>query len=248
MDAMDWAQIVSAGGSAIAAGIAAVSAYLSSKQIRYQFNPHLVVAHDQFQVKMNGESFKHIWWEVPTEEASYVNGGSTDYRLKLLNLGSGSAHSIKIVSEYDFESVYADVHQKIEEYLPGLSIEQDHWGTKIVLGDKHLGGFRTRDEGYGTVDYIRPAVQDKVIETFILDPTLSYFCMLYGHFLMCEKLQKEIANSPIEIDVTFRISYTSAHGRKCEVERPARLTVRGGRWKEDMSDGLILISLSTLDL
>ncbi|WP_446952408.1 hypothetical protein [Rhizobium leguminosarum] len=243
MNFVDWAQVISAAGTVIAAGVAAFTTRLTLKQLRYQFSPHLLIASERFQVRMCQTSIKDLFWEQPTEEARYGNIDLGEYAFRLTNTGAGAAHDVRIFAEFDFEAVYHDISRKISGYTPPLEIEQEDWGAKILFDGEHIGGFKNPDEAFGVVDYVRPCRDERVEARFIIDPTLSFFALIYGTYLMREKVNSGVSQPAQNIDVDFVIKYSDASGAELEQRHPHRMTISGGRWTSDMSDGVCLISL-----
>jgi hypothetical protein len=243
MNLADWAQITSAAATVVAAGLAAFTTRLNLKQLRYQFRSHLLVANEEFQFRMCKTSLVDFFWTPPTQEARYMNGGNTEYSFHLLNTGAGSAQNVRIFAEFDYESVYNDLCEKLREHATDIEILQEGWGAKVMIGDKHLGGFKNPDQAYGRIEYIRPCRDDRVDLPFIIDPTLSFLSVGYGFYLMREQILKGLGHQEQIIDVNFFIEYTDAGGVKREQRDPHRLVVSGGRWKDDMSDGVCFVSL-----
>lgn len=241
MNVVDWAQIISA-----AAGMAAYSTHLVLKQLRYQFSHHLRIANESFQIRMCKTSLKDLFWEKPTKESMYVNGGTTDdYRFHMTNTGAGGAQDVRIFSEFDIESVYEDILKKLSDHAPDIEVLQEEWGARVTAGGKHIGGFKNPDQAYGLIDYIRPCRDDRVEVPFSIDPTLSFFSLVYGFYIMSEQIKRGVSQPEQTIDVDFVVECTDARGVRVKQRYPHRLTIRGGRWKDDMTDGMCIVSLLT---
>lgn len=243
MNFVDWAQIISAAAAAVAAGIAGYSTRLVLKQLRYQFSPHFGISSELFQIRMCKTSIKDLFWEKPTEESMFVNGGSTHYRFRLTNTGAGGAQDIQIFTEFDFESTYKDIVGKLSECAPDIEILQENWGATVSACGKLIGGFKNPDQAYGFIDYIRPCRDDRVEVPFAIDPTLSFYSLVYGFYIMCEQITKGVSQSEQTIDINFVIICTDARGTRVEQRHPYRLAVSGGRWREDMTDGMCYVAL-----
>ncbi|KAB1083974.1 hypothetical protein F4V91_31820 [Neorhizobium galegae] len=184
-----------------------------------------------------------FFWQEPTDEARYLNGGNTDYRFRLTNTGSGAAHDVRIFAEFDFESAYQDISRKLKEHASDLEISQEEWGARVAIGGKHIGGFKNPDQAYGLVDYIRPCKDDRIEIPFLIGTTLSFFSLVYGFFLMRKQVVKGISQQERSINVDFLVHCTDAGGAKVEQRHAHCLTVSGGRWKEDMADGVCIVTL-----
>lgn len=243
MNVVDWAQIISAAAAAVAAGMAAYSTRLVLKQLRYQFDPHLCIANELFQIRMCKTSIEDLFWEKPTEDAMYLNGGTTDYMFRLTNTGAGGAQDVRIFCDYDFESVYEDVLKKLSDHAPEIEVSQEEWGARICADGEHIGGFKNPDQAQGFVDYIRPCRDDRIEVTFNIDPTLTFFSLVYGFYIMSEKVKKGVSQPEQTIDVDFVVEYNDAAGARVEQRYPHRLTVSGGRWQDDMDDGVCFVNL-----
>ncbi|WP_341988463.1 hypothetical protein [Azorhizobium sp. AG788] len=243
MNPVDWAQIISAIATTVAAGAAAYTTRLALKQQRFQFSPHLQIAGESFQVRMCQESFKRVFWEEPTKEASYLNGGTVDYRFRLTNTGSGSAQDIRIFAQFDLESAYQDVSRKLARCAPGIEILQEEWGAGVFVDGKHIGGFKNPDQAFGFIDYIRPCREDRVEEFFLIDPTLSFFSLVYGYYIMWELMNSNMRLPEQVIYVDFIVKFTDSGGQECEQRHARQLVISGGRCNSDMSDGVIVVSL-----
>lgn len=243
MDLNAWASISSAVGTVVAAAVAAYSARLAWRQVRYQFEPRLSIPPRDYQIKMAAGSLKDLFWEKPTDAAAYVNGGSTDYHFALRNIGNGAAYNISIRVELDFEVLYTDTKNKIERYAPGLIWEHDDFGAQIKIDGKSIGGFRFPNESAFHMDYL--GVGEDGVRNFRIDSSLSFFALCYGHYLMHEQIDRSVSQPEQRIDFSFVVEYTDSSANLHKIRCPSRLTIRGGRWLGDLSDGLAIISLSS---
>lgn len=243
MTFVDWAQIISAFGTTTAAGIAAFTAFLSLKQLRYQFSPHLFVATEAFQIKICSSSLEGFFWEKPSDEARYLNGGRDDYHFRLMNVGSGAAHDVRVAAEFDLEGTYEDLLSKLAPHAPDLEIVQEDWGAKVTVRGQHVGGFKNPDQARAVVDYIRPVREERVEVPIIIDPTLAYFAVMYGHYLMCESIDGKTAPPAQIINIDFSIRYVDAGGVDRVKRDQHRLVITPGRWKSDKSDGMCFVNL-----
>ena len=243
MNSVDVAQIVSAVAVTIATGMAAYTTHLILKQMRYQFSPNLNIATESFQIRISNRSIEGLFWEPPTDEGRYVNGGSTDYRFRLTNTGAGAAQEVYIHADFDLEAIYREIFSKLAEYAPNIDVSQDSWGTKIFVDGKNTGGFRNPDQSFGFIDYVRPAKGERVEEPFTIDPTLSFFATVSGFYLMKEKSGRGIAQPEQAVDVDFVIRCNDAVGKKIEKRLPYQLVISGGRWKSDETDGVCIVNL-----
>jgi hypothetical protein len=105
MELETWINIFTAIGTIAAAGVGTYSVRLMARQVRYQFEPRLVIQSRNFQINISNQSLRDFFWKKPTKEAAYVNGGENDYWFIVRNIGNGSAYDIKIETELDFEVV-----------------------------------------------------------------------------------------------------------------------------------------------
>ncbi|MGA9580640.1 MAG: hypothetical protein WBR13_01565 [Allosphingosinicella sp.] len=243
INAADWAQIVIATGTLVAAGVAAYSANVAWKHVRLQFQPRLIIGNSYFQIKMSQESLYDFWWEVPSDKARYSNGGETNYSFKIINIGNGPAYGVRISTEFDYESVFADLKRKLEPFVTGLELTYDEWGCQVSVHGKHRGGFRLPGEASGFIEHIEGASTGRQIAPFLIDPSLSFFALCYAYFLMKGSGKIEAAQLNQLVQLTFVVEYTNQAGRRVRERHPRELIVTGGRWRPDFSDGVAMISL-----
>ncbi|WP_155992452.1 hypothetical protein [Fodinicurvata fenggangensis] len=238
-----YIQIITALGVIGAAGIAAFTAYLNYRQIRFQFKPNLFIGSAQYQIHTSNKCLRNIWWEKPSEKAIISNGGSTDYQFNLLNTGAGSAHDIRIETFFDYESIIHDVIFKIKKYCPNINIEHDDWGIQIKLNGELYGGFRYPKDSYALIDYISSSNNNKVEKDIIIDPTLSFCFLCYAFYLMSERVINGINHSNKDINVDFLIKYKDSSGNINQKIHRSVISIHDGLWKKDMSDGVTFISI-----
>jgi len=247
MTIVEWATIFAAIGTISATAVAAYSAHLAWKHVRYQFEPRLIITPASFQIRVAADSIDKLWWEPPSDEARYVNGGSCEYFFEIMNIGNGPAHGISARAEFDYETVYRDVMEKIATHKPGLELQNDGFGCQVKLNSKIIGGFRLPDEAAGYVDFLPNTDRNKSTARLIIDPNLSFFALCYASYLMHEKIQNNVAQPALSIPVAFRLAYRDSSGKRVERRVRCNLTIRGGRWKNDLSDGVAMISLESLE-
>lgn len=243
MDASTWTNVLSAVGTVAAAGVAAYSARLAWKQVRYQFEPYLLVPSRQFQIRMAASSLRDVFWEVPTEKAAYINGGGTDYNFHLQNIGNGAAYDISVQTEFDFEALYSDTQAKIAKYAPSLSVEHDNFGVSLRIDGEVIGGFRLPDQATFVIEQVGGNSTPNSVRNFSIDPSLSFFCLCYGYYLMSERMLRRIQNEQ-QIEFDLLVGYKDSSGKQRSRRFPQILTIRGGRWQPDLSDGVVLISFA----
>lgn len=244
MELATWANILSAIGTVTAAGVAAYSARLAWRQVRYQFEPRLLIPSRQFQIKMAASSLKDVFWEKPTEAAAYVNGGDTDYRFLIQNIGNGAAYDIKIATELDFEALFADTQNKINAYASAFEVAHDGFGVQLTLDGKLIGGFRLPDEAASHVDWVGSGPPQDSIRPCGIDPSLAFFALCLAFYLMHERIGGGVTQPEQIIKFAFIVTYTDPSGKRQTRRIPKRLIVRGGRWQSDLSDGLALVTLA----
>ncbi|KJE35083.1 hypothetical protein UF64_10350 [Thalassospira sp. HJ] len=242
MTFVDWAQIISAGAAAVAAGVSAYSVRLVLKQLKYQFSPNLRIADEVFQIAMHESALKDIFWEQPSEAAKYLNGGSTEYQFHMRNTGAGSAHDLSIETVLDLEEIYRQIHEIFENIGERLEVIQDNWGAQIKANGKTVGGFRNPNQSSAYIDYIKPSTDDLVTVPFIIDPTLAFACLALGYRAMKQKIDEDVTPTASTINVSFLISYTDPIGKKLTKRCEHQISVCDGRWADDLSDGVIVIS------
>jgi hypothetical protein len=240
----EWSSLLGAGGTIVAAAAAAYSARQAWKLVRYQFEPQLIVGSDQFQIRMAGDSLKAMWWEKPSEAARYINGGSTEYFFRLLNIGNGPAYDINVETLFDYETIFADVTQKIARYEPSLAFEYDNFGCKVSIQSKHIGGFALTSEAYGHIEFLTNVSGNRANSNLALDPNLSFFSLCYAYYLMKERIETKVTREVQIIPLKFRLTFIDSSGKRHRREDKYKLTISGGRWKEDLSDGVAMIGLS----
>lgn len=243
MNAAAWTQVLSALGALVAAGVAAYSANLAWRQLHLQFQPRLLVGNAHFQIRMMRDSLQALWWEPPSEEARYINGGETEYLLKLVNIGRGPAYEVQIRTEFDYESVFEDLKEKLAPFVTGLDLQYDDWGCQVSVHGALRGGFRLPDEAFAVVEHIEGATSGRQTATFPIDPSLSFFALCYAYFLMKGHTSHASAQEDQRIEVTFAIEYTNQAGKRLKERHRRELVITGGRWRADLSDGVAIIYL-----
>lgn len=239
-----WASVLSAVGTAAAAGVAAYSARLAWRQVGYQFVPRLIIRTEQFQVRTTSSIRTDFWWEKPGEEVRYVNGGSEDYVLTILNVGNGPAFDVRVYAEFDYSAIYDDVMNKLSPFVPELHLEYDDFGCQVRMGDTLIGGFRLPDQAFAMIEAVGGAASSDRQRTFRIDPNLSFFAVCYAHYLRAGHETVEDARQPQTFPVTFRIEYLDGSATRRSVSTPMLLAVAGGRYLPDGSDGVSIIALS----
>lgn len=244
MDAATLTNMLSAVGTVAAAAVAAYSARLAWRQVRYQFEPQLLIPSRHFQIKMAAASLRDVFWEKPTERAAYLNGGDTDYCFTVQNTGNGPAYDILVRTELDFEALYADTQTKIAEHAPALSVIHDSFGVSLLIGGDVIGGFRLPDDAASLVDRLGSGSSPDSVRQFPIDPSLSFFALCYGAYLMHERMRGTIQPEQ-RIAFSFVIDYADSSGRRQSRRFPRTLIVRGGRWQADLSDGVAFVSVTS---
>ncbi|MBJ7512260.1 MULTISPECIES: hypothetical protein [Brevundimonas] len=243
MDASTWIDMLSAAGTVAAAGVAAYSARLAWKQVRFQFEPQLLIPSRHFQIKMASSSIREVFWEKPTEKAAYVNGGDTDYFFLLRNIGNGAAYDASVRIELDFETIFADTQSKIANHAPTLSVDHDSFGVSLRIDGEIIGGFRLPDQAFSLVDQVGSGSSQNSVRQFPIDPSLSFFALCYGAYLMHERMIGRIQPEQ-RISFDFIVDYTDSSGRRQSRRFPRILIIRGGRWQADLSDGVAFVMLT----
>lgn len=238
-----WASLWSAIGTVAAAGVAAYSARLAWRQVGYQFVPRLIVRSTQFQIRTTGRLKEEFWWEPPGAEARYENGGSEDYRFTMLNVGNGPAFDIRTHTEFDYASVYDDVMRKLSPYIPGLQITYDNFGCQVAVGDEVLGGFRLPGESFGMIEAVGGANTQDRQQSFLIDPNLAFFATCYAEYLCLAHQTEDAARHSQLIPFTLRFEYLDGSAQRQTIRHSMELAVRGGRYKDDRSDGVSMINV-----
>ncbi|TCP66289.1 hypothetical protein [Sphingomonas sp. PP-CE-1G-424] len=241
-----WANVLSAAGTVAAAAVAAYAARLVLTQVRFQFVPKILVQRQQYQIRTTGSIKTDFWWTPPGEDARYQNGGSEDYRFCLLNVGNGAAFDIRVFAEIEYQTIYDDVMGKLAPYFPGLTVQNDDFGCQVRDGGEVIGGFRLPGESFGIVEFIGPSATAERSQRFIIDPNLAFFATCYAHYLRSAHEQELNARQTQKIPVNFRIEYLDASGERQITRQAMALSISGGRYKEDGSDGVSIIGLSEL--
>lgn len=244
VDVNALASVSSAIGTVLAAGVAAYSARLAWKQVGFQFAPKLTISSESFQIRTTNSLAEDFWWRAPSSEAKYINGGSENYRLTILNIGNGPAFDVRIFADFDFQILKRDVLAKLEHHIPTLKLVRDNFGYQILLGDKILGGFRLPEEAAGHVEMIGGNGTLERKQHCPIDPSLEFFASCYAQYLRLAGHLEENARNAQIIPVNFRIEYLDSSGTRHVDSRSMKLTIRGGRYKSDGSDGVSLISLT----
>ena len=239
-----WASLWSAAGTVAAAGVAAYSARLAWRQVGYQFVPRLIIRADRFQVRTTSSLQKDFWWTKPGDEARYVNGGSENYVFTILNVGNGPAFDVRVYAEFDYSAVYSDVMDKLKPFFPELNLKHDEFGCQVRMGDTLIGGFRLPDQAFAMIEAVGGAATADRQQTFRIDPNLSFFTTCYAHYLRAGHETVEDARHAQTIPITFRIEYLDGSANRQSVSTPMRLSVAGGRYLADGSDGVSIIDLS----
>lgn len=237
------ASIVAAGGSVIAATMAASAARTAARQMQIQFIPRLIVRGEAYQIKTTSDLKDGFFWTAPGPAARYENGGSEDYRFNILNIGNGMAFDIRIHTEFDYQAIYSDVMGKLEKFLPDLRFIYDQFGCQVRLGERLLGGFRLPDQAFGVVEMIGPASTPERRAAFLIDPNLSFLASCYAYYLMVAHESEDAARVAQTIPVSFKIEYLDPSGLRRTVQQAMFLSIRGGQYTADGSDGVSLISL-----
>lgn len=243
MDFSVVANLASALGTIAAAAVAAYSARLAWKQVRYQFSPRLVLQGRSYQIAMSARALRGLWWEEPSTESRFINGGDTSYTVAVLNIGNGPAYNIKVSTSFDYETLYADAIERVTRYVPDLTVSHDAFGCQISFDGQVVGGFRLPDQAFGIIESLDGSNGPNRVGEVPIDPNLAFFAMCYGYFQMAAADRDSEALLPQVIPVTLTLEYLDSAGRVHQQVERRRLTVRGGRWKSDFSDGVALVSL-----
>lgn len=241
-----WANVLSAGGTVAAAAVAAYAARLALKQVRFQFVPRLLVQRQLYQIRTTNSIKTDFWWQAPGKDARYENGGSEDYRFSLVNVGNGAAFDIRVFAEIEYQTVYNDVMAKLSPYFPGLTVRNDDFGCQVRDGEEVVGGFRLPSESFGIVDFIGPSTTPERSQRFTIDPNLAFFATCYALYLGSAHKSEVTARQTQQIPVNFRIEYLDASGERQTSRQAMVLSISGGRYKEDGSDGVSIIGLGEL--
>lgn len=134
--------------------------------------------------------------------------------------------------------------KKLSPFIPELQIINDNFGYQIRLGDDVIGGFRLPDEACGYIETIGGNGTSDHKKHCIIDPSLEFFAACYAQFLRFKLLNDPKYRQPQIIPVVFKLEYLDSSANRHVDYLPMNLTVRGGRYKPDGSDGISLIGLS----
>lgn len=241
------ASVLGAVGSVSAAIASFVTVYLVSRDFSARFSPKIDLEPRSFEIKVNRAALDDFFRQEPNSIYKYVNGGETNYTESIVNFGKGSAHDVSLsLSFHSLDQIRGILAKMEAEADVSVWHEPDGWGQSIYVGGKCIGGVREIEGRYSFIPWVGGSGNAPTREKTHINPSLQFVCLCCAYWLMHRRMNHDIVEPDVQFDFSTDIQYSDDLKNKWHVSIDRKVTVKGGRYKDDMSDGITLLQIDNV--